>query len=63
MDNIDSLLECGFTKPVAKMELSDKISLIQTVALHKVVLGCLAELSVLQWSEFSGSSGCSEAIP
>ena len=42
--NIDLLLECGFTKPVALLKLGDKSDLIHAVTLHKVVLCSLAEL-------------------
>lgn len=45
MDNIDHLVECGFSKPITRLELCDRIGMVQTVALHKVLLGCLAELS------------------
>ena len=43
--NIDLLLECGFTKPVNNLQMKDKADLIQTIALHKVILASLAELS------------------
>ena len=45
MDNLDLLLECGFNKPVSKVTVSDKVTIIQTVTLHKVILVSLAELS------------------
>ena len=45
MDNLDVLIECGFNKAVAKLELCDKVNIIQTVSLHKVILASLGELS------------------
>ena len=45
MDCFELLMECGYNKPVAKVELGDKPNIIQTVTLHKVVLASLAELS------------------
>ena len=45
MDHIDLLLECGFNKPLFKVQLEDKTNVIQTITLHKVILASLAELS------------------
>ena len=45
MDNLDMLIECGFNIPVTKLVLSDKVNIIQTVTLHKVILASLGELS------------------
>lgn len=45
IEQVDLLSESGFNKPLTKIELSDKVNIIQTVTLHKVVLGSLAELS------------------
>ena len=42
--NIDLLLECGFTKPVALLKLEDKSDIVHAVTLHKVVLCSIAEL-------------------
>lgn len=44
MDNIDLLVECGFTKPVTKLELEDKVTIVQSICLQMVVLNTLAEL-------------------
>ena len=44
-DNIDFLLECGFNKPPSTLKLRDKVTLIQTVTLHKVIMVSIAELS------------------
>ena len=36
MSNIDTITDCGFNKPIAKLELSDKVNIVQAVALHRV---------------------------
>ena len=59
-DNLDLLLECGFNKPVSKVELSDKVNMIQTVTLHKVILASLAELS--QFQEGLSALGVADAL-
>ena len=38
-------MECGYNKPVPRVELEDKPNIIQTVTLHKVILASLAKLS------------------
>lgn len=38
MENVDLLMECGYTKPVPRVELVDKADIVQTITLHKVVL-------------------------
>ena len=45
MDEIDIFTRCGFYKPIAKVSLSDKIDIVQTVALQEVILDSLAELT------------------
>ena len=45
MDYLDLLFECGFNRPAVKLELTDKVNIIQTVALQKVILTSLAELN------------------
>lgn len=47
-DNIDLLLECGFNKPGCRLDLSDRVNIVQAVTLHKVVLVSMAELSQFQ---------------
>jgi hypothetical protein len=42
---MDVLIRCGFNKPLYNLALSDKIDIIQTVALQHVILDCLGELS------------------
>jgi len=41
-DNFDLISECGFTKPTTRL---DKVTLVQSVALHQVILRTLGELS------------------
>ena len=45
VENVDLLIECGINKPSSRLELRDKANIIQAVALHKVILGTMAELS------------------
>ena len=42
------LLECGITKPVMKMNLTDKEKVVSAVCLHYALLGSLAELEQLK---------------
>lgn len=44
-ENLDLISECGFTKPTTKLTMDDKVTLVQSVALHQVVLRTLGELS------------------
>ena len=45
-ENFDVISECGFTKPSSRLSLStDRIDLVQCVALHHVILKTLGELS------------------
>ena len=37
--------ECGFTKPTTRLGMNDKVTLVQSVALHQVILITLGELS------------------
>ncbi len=60
MDNIDLLIECGFSKPVSKLELRDKVDIAQAVALHKVILASFAELT--QFKEGLSTLGVAEAM-
>ena len=60
MDNLDMLIECGFNIPVTKLVLSDKVNIIQTVTLHKVILVSLAELS--QFCDGLSSLGVLDAL-
>ena len=40
----NTLVECGFTKPLVKLTISDVPHLIQSVALHTIILMVKAEL-------------------
>ena len=44
-DNFDLISECGFTKPTTRLGMNDKVTLVQSVALHQVILRTLGELS------------------
>ena len=44
MDNIDLLTTCGFVKPVMQCDLGDVPTVVQTIALHLVILNSKAEL-------------------
>lgn len=39
-----TLVECGFTKPSARITFGDKSEIVQAVALHHVILRSKAEL-------------------
>ena len=60
MTHLDVITECGFTKPLTKLELSDRVNIVQAVALHKVILCSLAELT--QFCEGLASLGVAKAI-
>ena len=45
MVEIDVFTRCGFYKPIAKVSLSDKVDIVQTVPLQEVILDSLAELT------------------
>ena len=45
MGNITFLAECGFSKPVAKLDMTHKDQMIRCIILHKVILLPLAEMS------------------
>ena len=38
MENMDLLVECGYSKRVPRVVLEDKPNIIQTITLHKVIL-------------------------
>ncbi len=58
--NFDLLNECGFAKPFISITEKDKINIIQTLALHDVLLRCKAELD--QFAEGLQSCGVLDAI-
>ena len=41
----DVILDCGFTKPLSRLVISDKVDVVQSIALHHVILKTLGELS------------------
>jgi len=43
-DNFDLISECGFTKPTTRLGMNDKVTVVQSVALHQVILRTLGEL-------------------
>ena len=43
--NFDLISECAFTKPTTKLTMDDKVTLVESVALHRVILKTLGELS------------------
>lgn len=47
MDNIDLLTSCGFVKPVMRCNICDIPTIVQTIALHLVILNSKAELDQL----------------
>ena len=44
-ENIDFLLQCGYTKPVQKITIADRVDLVNIVSLQVVILSMLGELS------------------
>ena len=44
MDRMELFTESGFTKPLALVTMDDKITMVQTVTLHYVLLRNKAEL-------------------
>ena len=45
MEEVDVLLQCGYTKPVMKLTLPDVVDIVQSVALQHVILNTLGELT------------------
>ena len=43
-DNYDLMAESGFTKPPTCLTMSDNVSVVQSVALHQVILKTFGEL-------------------
>ncbi|XP_019849772.1 PREDICTED: uncharacterized protein LOC109580729 isoform X2 [Amphimedon queenslandica] len=61
LNDKDSILfECGYNKPICNVTLKDKGDVIQTIALHKVILSSLAELN--QFCEGLSVLGVSHAM-
>lgn len=57
---MDVLIRCGFNKPLYNVALSDKVDIIQTIALQHVILDCLGELT--QFKDGLNSLGVAEAL-
>lgn len=57
---MDLLIECGFSKLSCRLELRDRVNIVQTVSLHKVILASMAEL--LQLKDGLRSLGVIELI-
>ena len=45
MENTDEFFKCGYTKPIARIVIADKVDIVQSVALQHVVLNTLGELT------------------
>ena len=45
--SFDLISECSFTKPATKLSMDDKVTLVQSVALHQLILSTLGEFSRL----------------
>ena len=60
IDNLDLLLKCGFNKAVARIVLNDRVNIVQTVTLHKVVLSTLGEL--MQFKKGMSTLGVLDAL-
>lgn len=59
-ENYDMILDCGFTKPSSRLLITDKIDVVQSVALHHVILKTLGELS--QFREGLETLGVAKAM-
>ena len=57
---MNTIIQCGFTKPLHRVSCSDKIDLIQTLALQSVILSSLGEL--LQFRDGIDTLGVGEAL-
>ena len=45
MENCELLIDAGVAKPCANITLDDKVAVVQSVALEKVILRSLGELT------------------
>ena len=41
----DVIIDCGFTKPLSRLVISDKVDVVQSIAFYHVILKTLGELS------------------
>ena len=44
-ENIEFLSQCGYTRPLQNLVLTDKVDLVQAISLQQVLLNSLGELS------------------
>ena len=56
----NKISDCGFTKPPSRLSITDKVDVIQSVALHHVILKALGELS--QFREGLDTLGIAKAM-
>ena len=45
LENVDFLAQCGYTRPIRGISLTDKVDLVHTISLQHVILNSLGELS------------------
>ena len=48
MDNIDSLVDCGYSVPIVKTTTADKNSIVSSVSLHYAFLKCKPAIDQLK---------------
>lgn len=60
MENADEFFKCGYTKPIARIVIADKVDIVQSVALQHVVLSTLGELT--QFCDGLSSLGVGSAL-
>ncbi len=44
LDNFNVLSNSGFTKPSSRLDMEDKVTILESVSLHSVILKSMAEL-------------------
>ena len=59
-DNFELISNCGFTKPVTRLNMEDRVLVVQSMALHEVILKTLGELS--QFRDGLESLGVASAL-
>lgn len=59
-ENYDEISHCGYIKPSSRLLIADKVDIVQSVALHHVILKTLGELS--QFCEGLETLGVAKAI-
>lgn len=48
MNNIDLAMECGWSKPIANLELTSREELKKVICVHHILLKCKAEMDQLR---------------